>query len=46
MRLLDFSARPRDIDDPWYSGNFTTAYSDIVEGCETFLDYLTENGKL
>lgn len=46
MRLLDFSDRPRDIDDPWYSGDFTTAYNDIVEGCEAFLDYLTENGMI
>lgn len=42
-RLLDFSDRPRDIDDPWYSGDFTTAYADIVEGCEAFLRYLQEN---
>lgn len=46
MRLLDFSSRPRDIDDPWYSGNFTTAYSDIVEGCECFLHYLQESGQV
>lgn len=39
-RLLDYSARPRDISDPWYTGNFTLAYNDIVEGCEAFLDYL------
>lgn len=30
--LLDYSERPRDIADPWYTGNFTLTYSDIVEG--------------
>ncbi len=38
-RLLDFSDAPRDIDDPWYTGNFEKAYSDIVEGLEAFLRY-------
>ncbi len=37
-RLLDYSKHPRDIDDPWYSGDFETAYRDIVEGCEAFLE--------
>ena len=40
FRLLDFSNRPRDIADPWYSGDFDTAYEDIMEGCEAFLRYL------
>ena len=39
-RLLDYSKHPRDIDDPWYSGDFETAYRDIVEGCEAFLESL------
>ena len=42
--LLDYSERPRDIAHPWYTGNFTLTYSDIVEGCESFLQYLEENG--
>ena len=39
-RLLDFSKHPRDIDDPWYTGDFATAYRDIAEGCEALLDRL------
>ena len=31
--LLDFTARPRDIFDPWYSGDFETTYRDVTEGC-------------
>ena len=43
--LLDYSSQPRDIADPWYTGNFEVTYSDIVEGCEAFLKYLAESGK-
>ena len=39
-RLLDYSDRARDISDPWYTGDFTRAYEDILEGCEAFLDSL------
>lgn len=39
-RLLDFSDHPRNIADPWYTGDFETTYADIVEGCESFLRYL------
>ena len=38
-RLLDFSSNPRDIDDPWYTGNFEKAYQDITEGLECFLNF-------
>ena len=36
-RLLDFTDDPRDIADPWYTGNFDATYNDVVEGCEAFL---------
>lgn len=36
-RLLDFTDYPRDIADPWYTGNFDVTYSDICEGCEALL---------
>jgi len=45
-RLLDYSDRPRDIDDPWYTGDFKVAYSDIVEGCEAFLKYLKKEDRI
>lgn len=38
FRLLDFSENPRDIADPWYTGDFALTYSDIVEGCTAFLN--------
>ena len=39
-RLLEFSNVPRDIADPWYTGNFEVAYKDIKEGLDGFLEYL------
>ena len=38
--LLDYSDSPRDIADPWYSGDFDKTYDDIIEGCESLLEYL------
>ena len=45
-RLLDFSNNPRDIADPWYTGNFEITFNDIVEGCNGFLEYLKSNGRI
>ncbi len=44
--LLDFSDNPRAIADPWYTGNFDKTYVDIKEGCEAFLEYLKQQGKI
>ncbi|WP_251387294.1 low molecular weight protein-tyrosine-phosphatase [Mediterraneibacter agrestimuris] len=37
-RLLDFTEHPRDIADPWYTGNFDLTYENIKEGCEALLE--------
>ena len=44
--LMDFSDNPRQIKDPWYTGDFDAAYSDIWEGCVSFFDYLKRKGEL
>ena len=44
-KLLDYSNNPRDIADPWYTGNFEITYNDIVEGCKGFIKYL-ENSNI
>lgn len=41
-RLLENSACPRDIADPWYTGDFGATYRDIVEGVENFLQSMHE----
>ncbi len=40
VRLLsDFTDSPgADVSDPWYSGDFETAYRDILRGCEAILE--------
>ena len=35
--LLDFTNRPGEVADPWYSGDFETTYRDVLEGCEGIL---------
>lgn len=45
-RFLDFTDSPRDIADPWYTGNFNETYMDICEGIEGFLKYLEGEGKI
>lgn len=39
-RLLDFSKNPRNISDPWYTGNFDSTYYDVVDGCQSLLKKL------
>lgn len=40
-RLLDYTACPADIADPWYTGDFDTAWNDIESGCRALLGQLT-----
>lgn len=42
--LLDYSRHPRDIADPWYTGNFDVTYDDVTEGCRTLLEHILEQG--
>ena len=37
-RLLDFTDRPGDIADPWYTGNFDDTYRDVLAGCTALLE--------
>lgn len=45
-RLLDFTARPGDISDPWYTGDFDSTCRDVTEGCEGLLEWLRREGRL
>lgn len=44
-RLLDFSERPRDIADPWYTGDFDETYEDVYEGCVALLETILQENK-
>lgn len=39
-RLLDFTDNPRDISDPWYTGDFDKTYDDIMLGLEALYSRL------
>lgn len=36
-RLLDWTSRPGDVADPWYTGDFDATYDDVRAGCEALL---------
>lgn len=36
-RLLEHTAHPRDIADPWYTDDFETTYRELCEGCQALL---------
>ena len=38
--LLDWTERPRDVSDPWYTRDFAAAWRDILAGCTALLDTL------
>ena len=40
--LLDYSDSPRDIADPWYTGDFDATYADVSEGCQALLDHILD----
>lgn len=42
-KLLEYAGSSRAIADPWYTGEFDVTYDDILEGCEAFLNFLTES---
>lgn len=45
-KLLDFTDRPGDIADPWYTGNFEQTFQDVYEGCKGLLKEICERYKL
>ena len=38
--LLSYTNRPREVEDPWYTGRFDFVFDEISEGCCAFLDEL------
>ena len=41
-RLLDYTTRPGDVADPWYTDNFEATWRDVLEGCQAILEELKE----
>lgn len=44
-KLLDFTGRPGDVADPWYTGDFEATWRDCLEGCQDLLNYVIQNTK-
>ena len=42
-RLLDYTKRPGEVADPWYTGDFEETWSDVLEGCQALLNKILEN---
>ena len=38
--LLDWTGRPGDVADPWYTGDFEATWRDVLAGCQGLLDAL------
>lgn len=38
--LMDYTRRPGDVADPWYTGDFEATWRDVLEGCEALLRQL------
>jgi len=38
--LMDFTNRPGEVADPWYTRDFDTAWHDIDEGCRGLLEHI------
>lgn len=41
-RLLDHTAYPGDVADPWYTGDFSRTWQDVEVGCRALLEKLRE----
>ena len=41
-RLLDHTAYPGDVADPWYTGDFSRTWQDVEAGCKALLEKLRE----
>lgn len=39
--LMDHTARPGDVADPWYTGDFSATWRDVGEGCRGLLKAIT-----
>ncbi len=38
--LMDFTDRPGDVADPWYTRDFEATWRDVSDGCRALLDKL------
>ena len=45
MRLLmEYTDRPGEVADPWYTGDFDATWRDVLEGCRGLLEHIAGFG--
>ncbi len=42
--LMDFTARPGDVADPWYTRDFEVTWRDVLEGCQGLFESIMRGG--
>ncbi len=42
-QLLDMTAHPGDVADPWYTGDFQATWLDVERGCQALLTILSSD---
>lgn len=40
VMLMDYTNRPGDVADPWYTDDFEATWRDVLEGCQALLALL------
>lgn len=45
-RLMDYTSRPGDVSDPWYTWDFGRAFADIYEGCKGLAERIQKKERL
>ena len=43
--LMDYTDRPGDVADPWYTGDFEATWQDVLAGCQGLLHELMEGNE-
>lgn len=43
--LMDYTSRPADVADPWYTGDFQATWDDVNEGCKELLTFIMNKNK-
>ena len=41
--LMDYTDRPGDVADPWYTGDFEAIWQDVLAGCQGLLNSIIKN---
>ena len=43
--LMEFTGQPRDVADPWYTGDFEATWRDVNAGCQALLSWICQGQK-